>query len=73
MATGIYVLAAVTMVLTLFASAWFVAKVQDRLNSELREIAPSIKKSGGVLLILVGMYLIALSAFSPFFNTVYPV
>lgn len=72
-AAGVYGLAALTLLLTLFTSALAVAYAQDQMKDRLQGIAPTIKTSGGVLLIVVGVYLISLSVFSSYFETVFPV
>ena len=66
-------MAGATIVVLMFGLAFAVAAAQDRVLSELRSRAAQIKRWGGVLLILVGAWMILLSLFSDFFASIFPV
>ena len=57
----------------MFALAISLAAAQERTVAATRESAPAVKRWGGRILVLVGLWLIALAAFADFFAGVFPV
>jgi TRAP-type C4-dicarboxylate transport system permease large subunit len=65
--------AAGTIVLLAFASAFGVAVAQERFAERLQAAAPTMKRLGGIVLIVVGTWFIALGVFADAFARVFPV
>lgn len=57
----------------MFGLVYAVAAAQDELVDRLRAGAPTVKRWGGGLLLLVGIWMISLGAFADFFAGVFPV
>lgn len=57
----------------MFTLSLGVATAQERLVATLRAHLTDVKRWGGILLIIVGLWLIALTAFADFFAGVFPV
>jgi cytochrome c biogenesis protein CcdA len=66
------VAASVTVVL-MFTLALAIATAQDRLVTKLRAHVADVKRWGGIILVLVGLWLFALTVFADFFAEVFPV
>ena len=54
----------------MFALALLLAATQERIAEALRAGAPAVKRWGGRILVLVGLWLIALGVFAEFFADV---
>jgi TRAP-type C4-dicarboxylate transport system permease large subunit len=65
--------AAGAIVLLAFAAAFAVALAKERVTERIRAGAPTIKRWGGYVLVLVGVWFIALGVFADFFARVFPV
>ena len=65
--------AAAVLVLLMFALATALALAQERTVVSMWEGAPAVKRWGGGILVAVGLWFIALSAFADFFARVFPV
>lgn len=61
------------LVLLLFMSALGVAAAQEQLTDRLRSGAPTVKRWGGYVLVLVGVWLLTLAAFADTFARIFPV
>ena len=70
--TAFAVAAAVLVVLAFGASA-AVAVVQEAVASRLTAAAPSMKRWGGIVLVVVGLWFVALGLFAETFAEVFPV
>ncbi len=70
--TGFAVTAAV-LVLLLFGAALGVAVAQERLVERVQASAPTIKRWGGLVLLAVGAWFIALGIFATTFAGLFPV
>lgn len=68
-----FMLAALVMVILIFGLALVISKGQSPLLSALRASTARIKRYGGYVLILVGVWLIALSIFADLFARLFPV
>lgn len=61
------------MIVTLmFTLALIVGASQDRTVNALKATAPTVKAWGGRILLLVGVWFIALGVFADFFADVFP-
>lgn len=56
-----------------FTAALFVAVARERVTDRIGAGAPTIKKWGGYVLVVVGLWLVALGVFADFFSRVFPV
>ena len=65
--------AAAVLVVLVFALATALALAQEKTVASMREGAPATKRWGGRILVAVGLWFIALSAFAGFFARVFPV
>jgi hypothetical protein len=65
--------AAGAIVLLAFAAAFAVALAKGRVTDRIKAGAPAIKRWGGSVLVLVGVWFIALGVFADFFARVFPV
>jgi threonine/homoserine/homoserine lactone efflux protein len=68
-----FLVAALTMILLVFTLALLLATAQDQVARTLEESAPALKRWGGRILVLVGLWLLALAVFADFFAEVFPV
>ena len=57
----------------LFAAALTVARAQEGLLARIQAHAPVVKRWSGVVLLVVGVWFLALAAFADFFADVFPV
>lgn len=67
-----FLVAALTMILLVFTLALLLATAQDQVARTLEESAPALKRWGGRILVLVGLWLLALAVFADFFAEVFP-
>jgi TRAP-type C4-dicarboxylate transport system permease large subunit len=65
--------AAGAIILLAFAAAFVVALAKERVTERIRAAAPALKRWGGYVLVLVGVWFIALGVFADFFARVFPV
>ncbi len=70
MAFGI---AALMIVILMFVLALVVGAAQQRTVDALKAGAPTVKRWGGRVLVIVGVWFITLGVFSDFFADVFPV
>jgi cytochrome c biogenesis protein CcdA len=56
-----------------FGAAITVAVAQEGVADRLRAAAPSMKRWGGVVLVVVGLWFVALGVFADTFGQVFPV
>jgi len=63
----------VVVVLLLFGAAVGVALLQDRLVARVQASAPTVKRWGGRVLIVLGLWFVALGAFSSVLEEWFPV
>lgn len=70
---AVYLIAAGTMVLMTFLLSGLVAQAREKVRNRMKTITPTVKYSGGIILMMVGIYLIFLSVFHSYFATVFPV
>lgn len=68
-----FVVAAGVLVILAFAAAVTAGVAQDRLATRLTAAAPSMKRWGGVLLVVVGLWFVVLGLFAETFAEVLPV
>ena len=68
-----FAVAAIVIVMLMFALSLGIATAQERFVGTLREKVFFVKKWGGYILILVGLWLIMLSIWTTFFVSVFPV
>jgi TRAP-type C4-dicarboxylate transport system permease large subunit len=68
-----FVVAAVVLVVLAFAAAVAVAVAQERVATRLTAAAPTMKRWGGVVLMVVGLWFVALGLFAETFAEVFPV
>ena len=61
------------LVALLFAAAFTVARAQEGLLAKLEAHAPAIKRWTGAVLIVIGVWFLALAAFADFFADLFPV
>lgn len=66
-------MAATAIVLLAFAAAFLVTIGREGVTARIGEGAPTIKRWGGVVLVLVAGWFIALGVFADFFASVFPV
>jgi len=57
----------------MFGLVYAVAAAQEELVDRLRAGAPTVKRWGGGLLLLVGIWMTSLGAFADFFAGIFPV
>jgi fatty acid desaturase len=60
-------------VLLAFGAALFVALAQERVTERIGASAPAVKRWGGFILVIVGLWLVTLGVFADFFARVFPV
>jgi cytochrome c biogenesis protein CcdA len=68
-----YVVAGSAIVLLAFGAALFVALAHEQVTERVGANAPAIKRWGGYILVVVGLWLVALGVFADFFAGVFPV
>lgn len=68
-----FVTAALTIALLMLALAFLVGAAQERVINFLKGGTQQVKQWGGVILMLVGAWLIALALWASFFAQVFPV
>lgn len=56
-----------------FTAAFVVAFAEEELTNRLQAGAPAVKRWGGVVLIVVGMWFVALGVFANAFARIFPV
>lgn len=61
------------MVVLMFVLAVVIGTAQDEFTSRLRAEAPRIKRWGGIVLIVVGLWSVAIGIWANYFATVFPV
>jgi len=61
------------MVALAFGAAFAVGWAQEGVVERLRAGAPSVKRWGGAVLVLVGIFFVATGVFADFFARVFPV
>ena len=66
-------MAAGAIVLLSFAAAGSVALAQERVTERIGASAPTVKRWGGYVLVIVGLWFVALGLFADFFARVFPV
>lgn len=66
-------MAAAAIVALAFTAALFVALAQEGVTERMRAGASAIKRWGGYVLVLVGVWFIALGVFADLFARVFPV
>ncbi|MGH2682420.1 MAG: hypothetical protein ACRDIX_04215 [Actinomycetota bacterium] len=72
-AVAAFVVAAAVLVVLAFGAAVTVAMAQERVANRLTEAAPSMKRWGGVVLVVVGLWFVAVGVFAETFADVFPV
>ncbi len=72
-ALAAFLVAAVVLVALMFALALMLAAAQARSVESLKEGAPAVKRWGGRILVVVGVWFVALAVFADFFADVFPV
>lgn len=65
--------AALTLVVLTFSLALLVDRAREATIERLRASAPRIKRWGGVILVLVGAWILLLGLFAEEFATLFPV
>ncbi len=65
--------AAIVLVGLLFGAAVAVARLTEETLKRVAAQAPTIKRWGGAVLLAVGVWLLALAAFTDFFIELFPV
>jgi hypothetical protein len=68
-----FALAAAVLVGLVFTSAFVVAGAQEATLERIKAQAPTIKRWGGRVLIVLGAWFIALAVFADFFAELFPV
>ncbi len=68
-----FLVAAATLVLLMFALAFALAAAQERTAEALRAGTPAIKRWGGRILVLLGIWLVLLGVFADEFSRVFSV
>ena len=68
-----FVVAALAIVVLMFVLALSVATAQERTVTAMQVAAPTVKKLGGRILVLVGTWFVALAIFADFFARIFPV
>ncbi|MAT82943.1 MAG: hypothetical protein CMD39_01500 [Gammaproteobacteria bacterium] len=66
-------MAGVTLVALTFSAVLAVATAEERVASRLKARAPAIKKFSGYLVMLVGVWMLALAIFADWFAKVFTV
>jgi hypothetical protein len=67
------VVASIVLVGLVFAAAFNVAGAQDRTIQRIKAQAPTVKKWGGWIVTVVGVWFLILAAFADFFAEIFPV
>jgi hypothetical protein len=67
------VVAALAIVALMFSLALSLATAQERVVTAMQAGAPSVKRWGGRILVVVGAWFIVLAVFASFFARVFPV
>lgn len=65
--------AALTMVSMIFLLAILIGTAQGAITTRLRAEAPQIKRWGGAVLIVAGLWLAVIGVWANFFATLFPV
>lgn len=68
-----FVVAALTMALLMFGLSVGIALAQEQVVSALRARTQTVKRWGGYILIMVGIWLWALTLWADFFTSIFPV
>jgi hypothetical protein len=68
-----FVVASIVLVGCVFAAAIGVAGAQDQTIEKIKAQAPRVKKWGGWILTMVGVWFLILAAFADVFAKVFPV
>jgi hypothetical protein len=68
-----FAIAAGTFVLLIFALSYFVGAAREGVVERLKAGAPSVKRWGGYILVVVGVWFVALGVFAAFFSGIFPV
>lgn len=68
-----FVVASVVIVALMFTLSLAVATAQERMVATLRAHVSDVKRWGGVLLVVVGLWLMALTVFADSFAGLFPV
>ena len=66
-------MAAVAIVLLAFAAAGSIALAHERVTERIGASAPTVKRWGGYVVVIVGLWFVALGLFADFFARVFPV
>lgn len=72
-ALAAFVVAAVVLVGLLFTAALAAAGAQEATVERIKAQAPTVKKWGGIILVIVGAWFIVLAVFAGFFAELFPV
>lgn len=72
-ALGAFIVAALVIVLLMFTLSLAIAGAQEGLVATLKAHVAQVKRWGGWILIAVGLWLFALTAFADFFAGIFPV
>ena len=65
--------ASIVLIGLVFAAAFGVAGAQDQTIEKIKAQAPRVKKWGGWILTVVGVWFLTLAIFADFFAEVFPV
>lgn len=65
--------AGLVIVLLIFGLALVIGTAQDQFIAKLRAEAPRVKRWGGVILMVVGLWTIAIGIWADFFSQFFPV
>jgi hypothetical protein len=68
-----FVVAAAVLVGLLFVSAFTVAGAQESTLERMKAQAPTVKRWGGRVLVVLGVWFIALAVFADYFAELFPV
>jgi hypothetical protein len=68
-----FVVAAVVVVAQMFTAAFVVSRAKDATVQRIQASAAGVKKWGGAILLIVGVWFVSLAAFADFFARVFPV
>jgi protein-S-isoprenylcysteine O-methyltransferase Ste14 len=68
-----FAIAAGTFVLLIFALSYFVGAAREGVVQRLKAGAPSVKRWGGYILVVVGVWFVTLGVFAAFFSGIFPV
>ena len=66
-------MAAATLVVLTFGLVYAVATAREAFVDRLRRGTPNVKRWGGGLLVVVGVWMLSLAVFADFFSRVFPV